>query len=135
MNISDPIADMLIRIKNAQAVGKADVSMPFSSMKFAVAKILHDTGFVSGIERTKKKIKATEHEYLTLTLKYSDGQPALTGAKMISRQSRRMYIKAKELRPVHSGYGLAIISTPQGIMDSNRARKEKLGGEIICEIW
>ena len=133
--MTDPIADMLIRIKNAQAVGHGEVSIPFSKMKFAIANVLKAAGYVGDVERKKKAYKKSEHEFLVLQLKYHEQMGALSGAKMISRQSRRMYIKADEIKPVRSGHGLAIISTPKGIMDSKTARKEHVGGEIICEIW
>src|SRR3990167_2581160 len=107
----DPISDMLIRIKNAQAVKSEQVVMPFSKVKFRIAHILKDAGYVTEVERKNKKAKKAEHEYLQLTLKYQDNQPALSGVKIISRPSRRMYIKAKDIKPVHSGYGLVIVST------------------------
>ena len=135
MSMTDPISDMLIRIKNAQAVRHEEVSMPFSKMKFAIATILKDAGYVADIERTKKKIKKTEHEFLSLKLKYDGGLGALTGMKMISLPSRRMYIKSSEIRAVRSGHGMAVISTPKGIMTSREARKQRLGGEIIFEVW
>ena len=131
----DPIADMLVRIKNAQAVKSEHVSMPFSKVKFKIANILKEAGYISEIERKNKKAKKEEHEYLQLTLRYSDNQGVISGVKLISHPSRRMYIKAKDIRPIRSGYGLAIISTSKGIMNSKEARKLKLGGEIICEVW
>ena len=130
-----PISDMLIRIKYAQAVKSEQVVIPFSKVKFRIANILKESGYVSEVERKSKKAKKAEHEYLQLTLKYQDGQATLSGVKLISKPSRRMYIKAKEIRPVRSGYGLAIVSTSKGIMASKEAKKNKLGGEIICEIW
>ena len=131
----DPIADMLIRIKNAQAVKNEQVVMPFSKVKFKIAGILKEAGYVSEIERKKKKAKKSEHEYIQLTLKYQDGQGVLNGLKIISRPSRRIYVKAKEIKPVRSGHGLAVVSTSKGIMNSKEARKFNLGGEMICEIW
>lgn len=141
----DPISDMLIRIKNAQAVGHAEVSMPYSKMKFALAGVLKTNGYITEIERRKKparvsaagaaKAKKTEHENLVLGLKYQENTGAISGMKMISVPSRRMYVKATEIKPVRSGHGMAIISTSKGIMDSREAKKQKLGGEIICEVW
>ena len=131
----DPIADMLIRIKNAQAVKGEQVVMPFSKVKFKIANILKEAGYVSEVERKNKKAKKAEHEYLQLTLKYQDNEGALSGVKIISRPSRRMYIKAKEIKSVRSGHGLAIISTSKGIMSSREAKKLDLGGEMICEVW
>ncbi|MBI2062375.1 MAG: 30S ribosomal protein S8 [Candidatus Yanofskybacteria bacterium] len=136
----DPIADMLIRIKNAQAVKGEQIVMPFSKVKFKIAGILKEAGYISEVERKKKparpgKGEKFEHEYLQLTLKYQDDQGALSGVKIISRPSRRMYIKSKDIKSVRSGHGLAIVSTSKGIMSSNEARKLGLGGEIICEVW
>ncbi len=133
--MTDPISDMLVQIKNAQAVGKEQVVLPFSKVKFRIAEILKTAGYLSTVERRNKKAQKAEHEYLYLTLKYQDNQGALNGVKIISKPSRRLYIKAKEIKPVRSGFGLAIISTPKGIMDSKEARKSGLGGEIICEVW
>lgn len=144
----DPISDMLIRIKNAQAVRHEQVSMPFSKMKWAVASILKDTGYVSDIERKKKPAKPgrlvsagadsekkSEHEHLILTLKYQQGLGAVSGMKMVSKPSRRMYLKTNEIHPVRSGHGIAILSTSKGVMSSREAKKQGLGGEIICEVW
>ena len=133
--VNDPIADMLIRLKNAQAVKGEQVVMPFSKVKFRIANILKEAGYLSEVERKNKKVKKSEHEYLQLTLKYQDNQGALNGVKIISRPSRRMYIKAKEIKSIRSGYGMAIVSTSKGIMSSKEAKKFGLGGEIICEVW
>ena len=134
--MTDPISDFLIRIKNAQAVSHEQVLIPFSKMKFAMANVLKADGYLADVERKSKKAKKTEHDYLLLTLKYNeDGDGAIQEVKIISKPSRRMYIKAEAIRPVRSGYGLAIVSTSQGIMNSRDAKKQKLGGELICEIW
>lgn len=133
--MTDPISDILIRIKNAQMVKGEQVSVPFSGAKFRIANILKEEGFISGVERKKKKTPKSELEYLLLTLKYSDGDGAINGIKIISRPSRRMYIKAKEIRLVRSGHGIAVISTPEGIMSSREARKKNLGGELMFEIY
>ena len=145
--VTDPISDMLIQIKNAQAVGHEQVALPFSKVKFRIAEILKAAGYLADIERKNRPAQSgkgdlpagqaekTEHEYLYLILKYQDNEGALNGLKLISRPSRRMYIKAKEIKPVRSGHGLAVISTPKGIMDSKEARKNNLGGEILFEVW
>lgn len=142
--MTDPISDLLIRVKNAQAVFHDQALIPFSKMKFAIANVLKADGYLAEVERKKKTSakngsvsggKKTEHEYLLLTLKYNDGEGAIQNIKIISKPSRRMYIKAEAIRPVRSGYGLAIISTSQGIMNSRDAKKQKLGGELICEVW
>jgi small subunit ribosomal protein S8 len=133
--VTDPISDMLIQIKNAQMVSRDQILIPFSKMKLAMANVLKAAGYLSEVERKKKKAKKTEHEYLLLTLKYEDGVGALQGVKIISKPSRRMYIKGADIRVVRSGYGLAIISTSKGIMNSKDAWKQKLGGELLCEVW
>lgn len=130
-----PIADMLTQITNAQAVKKETVSLPFSKMKFDVANILKSNNYLSGLERRKKKTKKSEHELIVLTLKYNENEPAINGTKLISRPSRRMYIKSTQIRPVRSGYGISVISTSKGLMSSKEARKQNLGGEILFEMW
>lgn len=127
---------MLIRIKNAQLAHAENVSIPFSKPKFAIANILKNTGFVSEVERKKKSIKEkAEHDYIEITLKYIDNESRLSDIKIISKPSRRMYMKALEIRPVRSDHGIAIISTSKGIMTSKEAKKQKLGGEILCEVY
>ncbi len=133
--VNYPISDILIRIKNAQAVKSEQVMVPFSKVKFKIASILKEAGYISEVERKNKKSKKSEHEYLQLALKYRDNQGALSGIKIISRPSRRMYTKAKDIKSVRSGYGLAIISTSKGIMSSKEAKRLGLGGELIAEIW
>lgn len=137
-----PIADMLTRIRNAQAVGKEQVSVPFSKVKFQIANILTKSGYVTSVERRKHKGPKSELEVLEIGLKYvpavkaSDGtMGAISGLKMISKPSRRLYTTAKNLKPVRSGYGVSVVSTPKGIMTSQQARKENVGGEIMFEIW
>ena len=134
--VNDPISDMLIRIKNAQAVGHEQVSMPFSKVKFALANVLRAGGFISEVSRSKKKAKKAEHDYLDITLKYYyDGGAAINGFKIISRPSRHMYIQADKIKTVRSGYGMAVISTSKGIMSSKDAKKNRLGGEIMFEVY
>lgn len=134
--VNYPISDMLIRIKNAQAVGNEQVFVPFSNMKLKIAQILKDSGFVIDVERRKKKGKKTEHEYLAITLKYDEeNRPSIDGFKIISKPSRHMYTGAKEIKSVRSGYGVGIISTSKGIMNSKEAKKQNLGGEMLFEVW
>ncbi len=134
--MSYPIGDMLVQIKNAQAVGKEHVSVPASNMKFSIAKILKDSGMISDIEKRTKKGKKSEIQYLFVSLKYAeDKTPAISGFKLISRPSRHMYVKASELKSIRSGYGIGIISTSKGVMSSKDAKKQGLGGEMLFEIW
>lgn len=127
----DPIANMLVRIKNAQGAGHEMVEVPFSNVKLAVAKILEESGFVGKVE--KKGIKAKEK--LEITLKYDQGAGAILGIKRVSKPGQRSYAPSQKIRPVRQGYGLAIISTSQGIMSDKDAKKKRIGGEIMCEIW
>ena len=127
----DPITDMLNRIRNAQAVLKTTVDIPFSNLKYNLAKILEREDFV---EKTEKKGKKTKR-IIEITLKYDSGAPAIFGLKRVSRSGQRIYSKSKELKPVKRGYGLSIISTAGGLMTNREARKKKLGGEVICEVW
>jgi len=127
----DPIADLLIRIKNAQSTGCELVELPFSKVKFAVSKILEKEGFLAKVEKRVSKNK----EKLELKLKYNEKMPAIQNLKRVSKSGQRVYIKSEKIRPVRQGYGLVIISTSQGLMTGKEARKKRLGGEIICEIW
>ena len=130
-----PISDMLVQIMNAQAVNKESVVLPFSRMKFDVANIMKAGGYLVGVERKTRKTKKSEHEQIFITLKYDGHGPAVSGIKIISRPSRRMYIKASQIKPVRSGHGMAVVSTPKGIMSSKEARKQNLGGEMLFEVW
>lgn len=127
----DPITDMLNRIRNAQAVSHPTVDVPFSNLKYEIIKILEKKGFIQKVEKRGRKAK----KIMEITLKYSDGMPAISGLKRISKSGQRIYVKAKELQPVKGGYGIAIISTPEGLMTNKEARKKRLGGEKIFEIW
>lgn len=131
----DPISDMLIRIKNAQAVGHERVSIPFSKVKLQIAQILKTAGYVGEVERRKRSTKRSEVEYLDLALKYDGSEGAISGIRIVSRPSRHIYIKASQIKPVRSGFGSAIVSTSKGIMTSQEARKSGLGGEVMFEIW
>lgn len=137
MSFSDPIADMLTRIRNALMVGHTVVAMPSSKMKVAIAKILKEEGFISSYEVADGK--AANSKVLRLRLKYvgerRTRQPVITGLKRISRPGRRIYTGKQEIPWVLSGMGIAIMSTPKGVMTGNRARQLGVGGEVICKIW
>lgn len=132
--MTDPIADMLTRIRNAAKIRKAEVFIPFSKMKLEIAKILKREGFISDFEEIKKD---DEHKFggLNLVLKYEDGVSVITGIKKISKPGRRVYAVKEKLPIVVNDYGIAIISTSAGIMTNRQAKKAGLGGEIICEIY
>ncbi len=132
----DPISDMLNRIKNAQAVGRERVTIPFSKVKLQIAQLLNAAGYVGEVQRRTRKTKKSEVEYLDVVLKYTEStEGAIAGLRIISRPSRHIYIKASQIRPVRSGYGTAVVSTSKGIMTSQDARKSGLGGEVMFEIW
>jgi len=127
----DPISDMLNRIRNAQAVLKERVDVPFSNLKYEIARVLEEKGFIEKAEKKGKRTKRT----IEITLRYKDKIPVISGLKMVSKPGQRIYKSFREVRPVKSGYGIAIISTPKGLMTDKEVKKQRLGGEIICEIW
>jgi small subunit ribosomal protein S8 len=130
--MTDPIADMLTRIRNAQAVKHPVVDIPFSSLKLKLAQILLREKFISDV----KKIKVKGHKMIRVYLSYNhEGEGAISGLKRISKPGKRIYKKAKEIKPVKGGYGIAVISTSKGLLTDKEARKEKVGGEVLCEIW
>ena len=129
--MTDPINDIFNQIRNGQAVLKPEISVPFSQLKNNISEILVEEGFISGVKKSLKK----DNKVLKITLKYHQGVPAISGLKRMSRPGQRVYIKASEIRSVRGGRGISIISTSRGLMTNKRARKEKLGGEIICKIW
>ena len=132
----DSISDFFIRIKNAYAVKKDRVVIPFSNLKFEMAKILETKGFVAAV-RKKKKVKKTGKEqlFLDLKLKYQDKESAFGNVKLISRPSRRIYLKKDEIKPVRDGFGILIISTSKGVMSGEEAKKLGVGGQAMAEVW
>ena len=130
MVMTDPIADMLTRIRNANAALHETVNIPASRMKAAVLDILLQEGFVKNVEKEK------EENTLKVTLKYgSNNEKVITGIKRISKPGLRVYAKKEELPRVLGGLGIAVISTSKGVMSDKQARKEGLGGEVIAYVW
>ena len=130
MVMSDPIADMLTRIRNANSAYHEKVEMPASTMKAAVLDILKEEGFVKNYE------SVNEGKTLKVTLKYgSNKEKVITGIKRISKPGLRVYAKKEELQRVLGGLGIAVISTSQGVMSDKKARKLGLGGEVIAYVW
>ncbi len=125
--MTDPIADMLIRITNASKVSKESVHIPYSNLKAAVAKVLHQEGYISGVD--------TKNGNLSLKLSYINKQPKVQGAKRISKPSRRVYMGVRDVRPIKSGYGLMVLSTPAGVLSGKDAKAKRVGGEVLFEIW
>ena len=129
--VADPIADLITRLKNASAVGKVDVSVPFSKLSYAIAEFLKREGFVKEVEKRGKKVKKS----IDLKLSHADGMPGIRGVERVSRLSRRVYLKSGEIRPVKFGEGMMVISTSSGLRTDREARKEGLGGEALFKIW
>jgi small subunit ribosomal protein S8 len=130
MSMQDPIADMLIRIKNAQAVGKPFVSMPSSKMKLAIAKLLKEEGYIIDLQHETQQAKSQ----LTLFLKYYLDKPVIAALKRVSRPGLRIYRSVDQLPKVVDGLGIAIISTPKGLMTDKSARALGQGGEVIATV-
>ena len=137
MLVSDPIADLLTRIRNAVMAGHNMVAMPNSKMKTAIAKILKDEGYISGYEVVDGELPG--HKVLRIRLKYvgerRDRHPVITGLERISRPGRRVYSGKREIPWVLSGMGISILSTPKGVMTGQRARQLGVGGEVLCKVW
>lgn len=130
--VTDPIADMLTRIRNAVSVGHERVAMPSSKLKVNIAQILVDEGYIDRYEVADNG----HHSELELVLRYADRRrPVIEGIKRVSRPGHRVYRGAKELPRVQGGLGVAVVSTSQGLMPDREARKRRLGGEIVCEVW
>jgi small subunit ribosomal protein S8 len=137
MPTSDPIADMLTRIRNALLAGHQLVSMPSSKLKLAIAAILKEEGFIDSFEQVQPEGKASP--VLRLQLKYVGERrarkPVITGLSRVSRPGRRSYIGKREIPWVRSGMGIAILTTPKGVMTGARARQLGVGGELLCMVW
>ena len=132
MVINDPIADMLTRIRNAQVARLDTVTMPASNMKKSIAKLMQNEGFIKSYEVIDDGLQGE----IKITLKYLDKkQPVIVGLKRISKPGLRVYASCEDLPKVLGGLGVAIISTSKGVMTDRMARKENLGGEVLCYIW
>ncbi len=131
MNMTDPIADMLTRIRNAIMARHTRVLIPASKMKLGIARILKEEGYIKDFDIIKDNPQGT----IRITLKYVDKRPVLTQLKRVSRPGLRVYTKRDDIPRVRGGLGTAIISTPQGLMTGRRAYQLGLGGEVICYVW
>ncbi|MDD5144952.1 MAG: 30S ribosomal protein S8 [Candidatus Pacebacteria bacterium] len=129
--MTDPIADMLNQIKNAQAVNKPTVEFPYSNLKFEISKILEKNNFIEKVEKKGRKTR----KFIELTLKYQDKKGVISGLERVSKPGQRIYAEFSKIGKVKGGYGFAIISTSRGLMTAREARKEKLGGELLCNVW
>ena len=131
MNMTDPIADMLTRIRNAVTARHTRVLVPASKMKLGIARVLKEEGYIKDIEILRDNPQGT----LRLTLRYVDKKPVLTQLKRVSKPGLRVYTKKATIPRVRGGLGIAIMSTPQGLMTGSSAYKQGLGGEVVCYVW
>jgi small subunit ribosomal protein S8 len=132
MSVTDPIADMLTRIRNGGRARLDSVSMPKSQLKAEIARVLHENGYISGYGDAPDAEKPT----LSVRIRYgADDQPIIEGLERISRPGRRIYVNAKKIPQIRSGLGIAILSTPRGVLTDAQAREQGVGGELLAKVW
>ena len=131
MSLTDPIGDMLARIKNSQLRNHKKVEMPSSNFKIKIADVLKNEGYINGFNIDKNENK----QILIIDLKYNSGSPVISVIERVSKPGRRVFSSAQSLPKINNGLGIAIISTPKGVMTDIDARKQKVGGEIICKVF
>ena len=131
MSLSDPIGDMLARIKNSQLRNHKKVAMPSSNFKAKIADVLKNEGYINNFNISKNESK----NILSIDLKYNSGSPVISVIERVSRPGRRIFSSAESLPKINNGLGIAIVSTPKGVMTDIEARKQKIGGEIICKVF
>ena len=132
MAINDPLGDMLTRIRNAQQRRRPKVVSPASNLRARVLDVLAEEGYIRGYTRTDHKAGISE---LEIELKYTNGQPATREIERVSKPGRRVYSQTRDIPTVANGLGVAILSTPKGVMSDTRAREEKVGGEVLCNVF
>ena len=131
MSLSDPIGDMIARIKNAQLRNHKKVQLPSSKFKEKIAEVLKSEGYIIDYKVSQESNKP----YLEISLKYNSGNPVISSIQRVSKPGRRIFSRAESLPKINNGLGIAIISTPKGVMTDIDARKQKIGGEIICKVF
>jgi len=130
--MTDPISDMLARIRNAGIARQAKTSCPFSKKKLAIAKVLEEAGFIADVRAESKE----GHPALVMSIRYDDqGKPLIDGIRRVSKPGRRVYVGASEIWKVRNGLGISVISTSKGILSDAAAREASVGGEVMCEVW
>jgi small subunit ribosomal protein S8 len=127
---TDPIADMLTRIRNASKAQKTELVLPYSKFKANLAQVLLKEGFVNGVNEL-----TGDHKMLQINLKYSGGESVIAGIKRVSKPGQRIYMAADKLPRTNSGFGITVVSTSRGLMTDKEARKAKVGGEVVCQVW
>ena len=131
MSLSDPIGDMIARIKNAQLRNHKKIQLPSSKFKVKIAEVLKSEGYIIDYKVSQE----TNKPYLEISLKYNSGNPVISSIQRVSKPGRRIFSRAESLPKINNGLGIAIISTPKGVMTDIDARKQKIGGEIICKVF
>jgi small subunit ribosomal protein S8 len=130
--MTDPVADMLTRIRNAGRAGHAETTFPSSKMKLAVARVLRDEGFIDEVQAEAIGGRA----FLRIRIRYgAEGEFLIDGIRRVSRPSCRVYVRAAAIPKVRNGLGIAVLSTNKGVMSDRSAREQRLGGEVLCEVW
>jgi small subunit ribosomal protein S8 len=132
MTISDPLGDMLTRIRNAQMRGMSKASTPASKLRQRVLDVLEAEGFIRGYTRVEHENNKAD---LEIELKYFDGDPVISKIRRISKPGRRVYSSVKDIEPVRNGLGISILSTPKGVMSDAVAREQNVGGEVLCQVY
>ena len=128
---TDPISDMLTRIRNALAARKGELVMPYSKFKHSLANVLLAEGFISGVNELPGRVKS-----LQLNLKYDQaGEPVITGIKRVSTPGQRIYLPVARIPRTNGGFGVTVVSTSKGLLTDKQARKDRLGGEVVCQVW
>ncbi len=132
MSMSDPIADLLTRVRNAVQARQSTVDAPASNLKVEICRVLKEEGYISDYTVVEEPAPGS----IRVHLKYArDRQPVVQGLKRVSKPSLRSYVGSKDIKPVFSGLGISILSTPEGVMTGKKARLAKVGGEVLCEVW
>ena len=129
--MTDPIADMLTQIRNASLVFKETIELPYSKMRLEIAKILEKEGLIVSSQLRGRRAR----KFLELTLKYDGKAPAISGLKRVSKPGQRIYVPFSKIKKVKGGFGISIISTSKGLLSNKEAWNQKVGGEVICEVW
>lgn len=132
MSMSDPLGDMITRIRNSQRVNKPTVMCPFSGVRRSVCEVLKDEGYIRGF---KVVDAGNNKQEIIIELKYDEGQPAIRELKRVSKPGRRVYSRINDLQPFRNGLGINVVSTPRGVMPDYKARNENVGGEVLCQVY
>lgn len=132
MSMSDPLGDMLTRIRNGQHARMPVIACPHSNLRESVCAVLKDEGFIRGFKAVDA---GNNKKNIEIELKYDEGQPVIRELKRVSKPGRRIYSKIKDLQPFYNGLGVKVVSTPQGVMADHKARSENIGGEVLCQVY